>query len=560
MSDTIKPEHERIKEESNYLRGKIKQELAEDKTHFTNETVQLLKFHGTYQQDDRDVRNRRRKEGKEPLYFLMVRSKIPGGKMTAEQYLAHDELANLYGNGTLRLTTRQGIQFHGVLKKNVKNVIKSINEKLGTTLGACGDVVRNVTACPAPSCDRLKLEIFQYAKAVSDQFLSHSGAYHEIWLNGERIKDEAPETEDVEPIYGKAYLPRKFKISIAFPEDNCVDVYTNDLGIVPEISEGKLTGFNILVGGGLGMSHGSKDTFPRLADPLCFVLPNELLDIAKAIVLVQRDHGDRKSRKHARMKYLIHDKGLEWFQAQVEKYFGRKLTPAHPIHWKGFENHLGWHEEGNGLWYFGVSIENGRIQDDTKIRLKSGLKHLVERFRGTVYLTANQDFIFSGIKHDEKNEVENILEKYAIPHPTQLSLVRKNAMACPALPTCGLAITESERCLPKLIDELEVKLKELGLENETITLRMTGCPNGCARPYSAEIGLVGKAVGTYNIYLGGNQDGTKLTQEFAVGVSENKIVDTLMPIFKFFKANRKENEQFGVFCSRVGMPELKQIH
>ena len=556
MANDTRPELERIKEDIRYLRGSIKEQLQADQAHFSKDTTHLLKFHGTYQQDDRDVRKQRQKAGEGPLYFMMVRSKVPGGQLTADQYLIHDELANRYGNETLRITTRQGFQFHGVFKKNLKAVILGINEKLGTTSGACGDIVRNVLGCPAPSQDRLTLKVYPYVKAVSDQFLAKSSAYYEIWLNGEKLP--AP-GDDVEPIYGKAYLPRKFKIAFAFPEDNCVDVYTNDIGIVPELKGGKLLGFNILVGGGLGMSHGAKDTFPRLADPLAFISPEELLDLTKAIVLVQRDNGDRKSRKHARMKYLIHDRGLPWFQGEAEKRFGKKLSPARPIAWKGFQDHLGWHEQGNGTWYFGLSIENGRIKDEGSLRLKSGLCAVVKRFRTPVSLTATQDLLVSNIKTNEKKELEDLLGSYGIPHPDRLSMIQKNSMACPALPTCGLAITESERSLPALVDQLEGVLNELGLGHEQITLRMTGCPNGCSRPYSSEIGLVGRAVETYNVYLGGNLDGTRLNEIFKENVPQADIIKLLTPIFRTFKLKRSRDEQFGNFCKRLGMEQLRSL-
>ena len=560
MTNDTRPEMERIKEDSRFLRGTIKQELASEASHFVRDTTQLLKAHGTYQQDDRDVRNERRKKVLEPLYTMMVRSKVPGGRLKAGQYLVHDELADLYGNQSLRITTRQGFQFHSVFKKNLKVVIRKVNEKLGTTLGACGDNVRNVLGCPAPSEDRMRLKVYEYTKAISDQFLSKSSAYHEIWLNGEKAEDiSKKKLEEIEPIYGKTYLPRKFKIAIAFPEDNCVDVYTNDIGIVPEITNGQVIGFNILVGGGLGMSHGAKDTFPRLADPLCFISPNEILDITKSIVLVQRDFGDRKSRKHARMKYLIQDRGLSWFQAEVEKRFGKKLNPAHSIRWKGFEDHLGWQEQGKGLWYFGVSIENGRIKDDGALRLKSGLRAIVKHFMTDVYLTPTQDLLVSGIKESQKAEFEKLLETYGIPLPSKLSMILKNSMACPALPTCGLAITESERTLPALIDQLELVLNGLGLGNERITLRMTGCPNGCARPYSSEIGLVGRAVGTYNIYLGGNLDGTRLNQVYVENLPEAEILNTLTRVFKAYKLKREKGEQFGNFCYRIGVEKLKTL-
>jgi sulfite reductase (ferredoxin) len=345
---------------------------------------------------------------------------------------------------------------------------------------------------------------------------------------------------------------------MAYPDDNCVDVYTNDLGIVPEISEGRLNGFNLLAGGGMGMSHGSKETFPRLADPLCFVERDELLEIAKAIVLVQRDFGDRTSRKHARLKYLIHDRGLAWFRSEVERRFGKKMNPPHPISWNGFEDHLGWQEQGGGLWYYGVSIENGRIKDEGPLRLKSGLKALVERFRTPVYLTPTQDFLISNIESGHKQELEALLASYGIARPEFLSALHKNSMACPALPTCGLAITESERSLPAMVDQLEKVLKELGLEQERITLRMTGCPNGCSRPYTSEIGLVGRAVGTYNIYLGANLEGTRLNELYAENVPEAQAAAALTLVFKLYRSERRPGEAFGNFCRRLGMAKLRE--
>lgn len=559
MPDAPKPELERIKEESRYLRGSIKEELSNDESNFARDTTQILKFHGAYQQDDRDVRTARRKEGKPPLFSVMVRSKIPGGRMSAEQYLVHDQLSEQFSGAALRVTTRQGLQFHGVLKKNVKAVIHGINEKLGTTLGACGDNVRNVMACPAPSVDRVKLNVYEYAKAVSDQFLARTRAYHEIWLNGEPVKDFESAGSDVEPIYGKSYLPRKFKFALAFPEDNCVDVYTHDVGMIPDVDGSRLKGFNILVGGGLGMSHGAKDTFPRLADPFCFIVPDELADLTKAIVSVQRDYGDRTSRKHARMKYLIHDRGLEWFRAEVRKRYGKELPPPRAISWKGCDVHLGWHEQGDGRWYFGVSVENGRIRNEGSYRLKSGLREIVKRFQIPVHLTAAQDVLLCNLRTEQKKELEGLLKTYGIKEPGTLSNIQTYSMACPALPTCGLAITESERALPSLIDELEAALKNLGLEKETITTRMTGCPNGCARPYSSEIGLVGRKVGTYNIYLGGSFDGTRLNQVFAEDVPQKAVAGKLISVFKLFKERRKPGERFGDFCHRLGIQHVQTL-
>ncbi|MBI3313589.1 MAG: NADPH-dependent assimilatory sulfite reductase hemoprotein subunit [Candidatus Omnitrophica bacterium] len=546
---------ETIKENSNFLRGKIKEHLAEDTTHFAKEDKDLLKTHGTYEQDDRDLRQDFLKQGKEPAYSMMVRSKIPGGKLTWEQYLNHNNLADRYGNKTLRITTRQGFQFHGVLKKNLKAVIRGIHEKLGTTSGACGDVVRNVMACPAPVQDRKRMEIFRYAKAVSDQFLSHSAAYYEIWLNGDKVNSQAQ--GDIEPIYGKTYLPRKFKIAIAFPDDNCTDIYTNDIGIVPEIETDILKGFNIVVGGGFGMTHGIKETYPRLASPFCFVKPDELLDITKAIVLTQRDFGNRSDRKRARMKYLIDEKGLDWFGGEVEKRFGKKTEKCHLIHWQGIENHLGWHEEGGGRWFLGVCVENGRIKDEGSLRLKSGLRAAIEKYRPDVYLTAQQDILLSGFEEGQKAQVEALLTSYGIVLPDKLSNVQKDSMACPALPTCGLAIAEAERALPSVIDQIEQKTAELGLSAGRIVIRMTGCPNGCARPYNAEIAFVGRTVGTYNVYVGGALTGERLNFLIGEKIAEKDLSGFLTPLLISYKEERQKGEGFGDFCHRLGLQKLR---
>lgn len=546
---------ETLKLNSNYLRGTIQESLAQETTHFTKDEGALLKSHGTYEQDDRDLRQDLLKQKKEPAYSMMVRSKIPGGVLTAEQYLAHDALAEKYGCGNMRITDRQGIQFHGVLKKNVKALIRTINEKLVTTLGACGDNVRNVMACPAPFHDREKMEISKYAKAVSDQFLLRGGAYQEIWLDGEKM--HLPEPLGEEPIYGKVFLPRKFKIAIAFPEDNCIDVYTHDLGIVPEITNGELKGFNILVGGGLGMTHGVATTYPRLGTHFCFVKPEELLAITKAIVLVQRDHGNRADRKRARMKYLIDEKGMDWFRAEVESRFGKKTDSPHAIHWQAIENHLGWNQAADGKWVLGLFIENGRVKDEGAFRLKSGLRAVVEKYRPKIYLTAQQDILLSGFEENQKKEAEDFLRGYGIKMPWEYSTVRRDAIACPALPTCGLAITESERALPGIIDTLEKKIKDLGLEEERIMIRMTGCANGCARPYNAEIAYVGRTVGTYAVYLGGSLSGNRLNTLFADKVPSAQVAASVYPALEAYKNYREKKERFGDFCVRYGIEKLR---
>ncbi len=551
---------ETLKENSRYLRGTIAKSLGEDTTHFDKDENVLLKFHGSYQQDDRDIRQQLLKEKKEPAYSLMVRSKVPGGKMSAEQYLAHNEIADLYGNHTIRITNRQGFQFHGILKKNMKSVIKGLNDKFVTTSGACGDIVRNVMGCTVPVRSKTQLKIHAYAKAVSDQFLSKSGAYQEVWLNGEKVELEGLPPEEVEPIYGKTYLPRKFKIGICYPDDNSVDVYAQDLGIVPEAdASGNLLGFNILVGGGFGTTHGVKTTYPRLGSPLCFVKPEDLLEICKAVVLVQRDNGNRVDRKQARMKYLIDKMGLDWFRAEVEKRFGKKTEPAHPIKIAGIDNYQGWHEQLDGRFFYGIFVENGRVKDQGSFRLKTALKALVEKYRPDVYLTGQQDIVLSGFKAGDKTDIEEVLKAHGVKLPEQISNVRRDSMACPALPTCGLAISESERALPGIMDELEKVVAGLGLADQKFIIRMTGCPNGCARPYNAEIAFIGRTVGTYDVQIGGNLIGDRLAQLAAEKVPQADLVKRLTPLLTAYRDGRKTGQAFGDFCTSLGLERVQKL-
>lgn len=551
---------EQLKESSNYLRGTIKEALVNDATHFSGDESTLLKTHGTYQQDDRDLRQALLKEKKEPAYSMMVRSKIPGGKLTWQQYIVHDDLATQYGNQTIRLTTRQGVQFHGVLKKNLKALIATLNRNLVTTSGACGDIVRNVMCCPAPFSNPIRKQVQDYAKAVSDQFLSKGGAYCEVWLDGEKVA-VIPETNpaDPEPIYGKTYLPRKFKITMTVDHDNCTDIYDHDIGIIAETQGNDLSGFNIFIGGGMGMTHGIATTFPRIASPLCFVKPEELLDITKAIVLVQRDFGNRADRKRARMKYLVAEKGTEWFREEVEKRFGKKTQPAHEAKFDSIHNHLGWHDQGDGKWFLGLYVENGRIKNEGAFQLKTALRKAAEQFKSDIYITAQQDVLISGIPENRKSELENLFKTHGVQLPGELSTLRKDAMACPALPTCGLAITESERFLPSVIDDLEKIVADLGLENQRILTRMTGCPNGCARPYNAEIAFVGRTVGTYNVYLGGSHKGDRLASLIQEKVPQKELSGRLKSVLSDYKKNAQAGEHFGDYCNRVGVDKIKSL-
>ncbi|MCI0397668.1 MAG: NADPH-dependent assimilatory sulfite reductase hemoprotein subunit [Chloroflexi bacterium] len=537
---------ENFKGESDYLRGTIGQELHSGENHFGEASKQLLKFHGLYQQDDRDQRDGARRPEKE--YSFMIRSKIPGGRLTAEQYLVHDELAGRYGNGTLRITTREDFQLHGVLKGELKQTLAAMNETLITTLGACGDLVRNVMCCPVPPGEPLRAELYACARRISDHLRPHTRAYHEIWLDGEKVS--SGETGE-EPIYGQNYLPRKFKIAIAYPGDNCVDVYTQDVGLVPVVQGGALQGYNLLVGGGLGMTHNKPETFPRLADALAFVLPAEVVPAVEAVVTIHRDHGDRGNRKHARLKYLVHDWGIERFRAEVERRLGYRLSPVVPTPPFELELHLGWHEQGDGCVYLGLSVENGRIQDTGNSGLKTGLREIIRAFRPGIALTPNQDILLTGLDPADREPIEAILRRYAIPTPGQLANVQLYSMACPALPTCGLALAESERALPAIIDELEAELAQLGLQDERLTVRMTGCPNGCARPYVADLAFVGRSADKYVIYVGGRRDGTRLNRPYQDLVPRDELVATIRPLLVHFSQARQPGESFGDFCHRV---------
>ena len=490
--------------------------------------------------------------------MFMVRCKIPGGRVTADQYLALDELTERYANGTLRITSRQGIQFHGVLKTNLQATIAGINASLLTTLGACGDVSRNVMACPAPHRqdgvhDRLQATAAQLAA----HFAPRSGAYHEIWLNGK--PQPGALIDAAEPIYGKAYLPRKFKIGLALPEDNCIDVYAQDLGLLAIVEQGELMGFNFLVGGGMGMTHGNANTFPHLARPICYTPLARVVETAEAVVKLFRDHGNRADRKRARIKYLIHDWGVERFQQVLSEYIRGPVTPPRPVAATGHDLHLGWHPQGDGKWYYGVSVENGRIKDEGLLRLRSGLRTIVQRFQPELRFTPGQDVLLCNLDGAALPAVEALLAEHGVARPEQLSNMRKHSLACPAIPTCGLAISESERALPAILDELEALLREMGLEQETLSVRMTGCPNGCARPYQSDVGLVGRSGDKYTVFVGGRVRGDRLNFELKDLVPRGQIVTTLRPVLLRFKEERQPGEVFGDYCHRVGSECLRAL-
>ncbi|MGL6094362.1 MAG: NADPH-dependent assimilatory sulfite reductase hemoprotein subunit [Fimbriiglobus sp.] len=551
---------EAIKSTSNYLRGTLAEELANDSDHVSEESKQLIKFHGSYQQEDRDARKNRPKGGAAgKAYCFMIRLKLPGGKLTAEQYLTIDRLADEYANGTLRVTTRQSIQFHGVLKGNLKGLISGFNAALVSSLGGCGDVNRNVMACPAPLGDPARTQMQELADAVAAHLAPKSGqrAYHEIWLNGE--KQELPGTPDeAEPIYKDVYLPRKFKVGFALPDDNCVDILAQCLGFLCIRDEsGKPVGYNLLAGGGQGQTNSKPDTYPLLAQPVCFVTPDEVVAAAEAIVKLYRDHGNRSDRKRARLKYVMKDWGVEKFREVFARdYWQKPLVAPKDAPISGLDLHHGWYSQGDGHWFLGLSVENGRVKDDGHLRLRTGLRAIVQKLGCSVRLTAQQDVMLCDIPVSRKAEVDSLLNEYGIPRPENLSLVQKWSMACPAIPTCPLAITESERSLPGVVDQLETVMADLGLANEVLSVRMTGCPNGCARPYQSEIGLVGRGGTKYTLYIGGDSFGRRMNYELQDGVPIEQIVPKLRTVLEHFQGERETGEAFGDYCTRVGSERL----
>ena len=547
---------EHVKTNSKYLRGQIAEELQEDSSHFSEDQVSLMKFHGVYQQEDRDARQARKAAHAEKAYQFMVRSRIPGGSLTAEQYLVEDDLAGLYGNDTMRITTRQGIQLHGVLKGDLHATIHGINETLLSTLAACGDVNRNVMACPAPIHDEAHLQVQEIANSIAMHLAPKSTAYHEIWVDGEKIHTiEAP--DEVEPIYGPSYLPRKFKIGIAFPNDNCIDVYTQDIGLVALVKGTSLVGFTINIGGGMGMTHGKTETYPRLATPLCDVTVAQVLPVVETIVTVQRDFGDRQNRKHARMKYVVEERGVSWFRNEVEQRLGYTLHDPSPIPVHDAHDHLGWHQQGDGRWFVGLHIENGRVKDTATIRMRTGLHSVIAQFRPGIRLTAQQNILLTDIAESQRAEIEQLLREFGISTEPAAAEAYRFAMACPALPTCGLALAEAERALPGIMLQIEAELRDIGLGNEPLSVRMTGCPNGCARPHMGDIGIVGRTKDIYNIYIGGDWANTRMSTIYAPSIHISNIVATLRPLFVLWHSERQPHEAFGDFCYRLGNAQLQ---
>lgn len=555
---------EGFKDQSNFLRGNLLQEQLDGTNCFGSKSSEaLLKFHGTYQQDDRDARQANRAAGGgkgDKEYIFMVRSRIPGGKLTSAQLLAELDLADECGNATLRITTRQGLQHHGVVKRNLKQVIRRINEVQLSTLAACGDVVRNIMCCPAPHRND---PVHGQLQATADQLVGRlapkTRAYYELWLKDPDTGEEqlaGGGEPDYEPLYGATYLPRKFKVAIGLPGDNCVDLYANDLGFMAICKDYQIVGYNVLVGGGMGVTPSAKKTFPALAKRMAFCTPDQVLSVAEAVVKMHRDYGNRGDRKVARLKYVIHEMGLPAFKAKTEEYLGFALSDPDPEDVWGFDDHLGWHEQGDGRLFYGLNVENGRIKDEGDFRLRSALREVCRRWQPNIRLTAHQSLLFADLGPEVRGQLEDVLSGHGVPLSHEISNTRRWSMACVAWPTCGLSITEAERALPGLIDKLEVEVARLGLAQERFTIRMTGCPNGCARPYNSDIGLVGKALGKYTVFLGGRLLGNRLNYIYKDMVPEEEVVSTLVPVLAYYKQARAEGESLGDFCFRKGQADL----
>lgn len=543
---------ERIKRESNYLRGTLKETMEDRITAgIPEDDNRLMKFHGSYLQDDRDLRAERQKQKLEPAYQFMIRVRTPGGVATPEQWLVMDELARKYANGTLKLTTRQAFQFHGVLKWNMKKTLQAINDALLTTLAACGDVNRNVMCNPNPYQSEVHAEVYEWAKRLSDHLLPQTRAYYEIWLDEEKVAG-TPEIEQ-EPIYGPLYLPRKFKIGIAVPPSNDVDVFSQDLGFIAIVEQGKLVGFNVAIGGGMGMTHGDRTTYPQLAKVIGFCKPEQVIDVAEKVVTIQRDYGNRSVRKHARFKYTIDRLGLEAVKAELENRLGWKLEEARPYHFEHNGDRYGWVEGVNGTWHFTLFVEGGRVKDTDDYPLMTGLREIAKVHTGDFRLTANQNLVIANVPSEKKEEIDTLIQQYKLTDGKHYSALRRNSLACVALPTCGLAMAEAERYLPKLLDKIEEIVEENGLRDEEITIRMTGCPNGCARHVLGEIAFIGKSVGKYNMYLGAAFDGSRLGKLYRENIGEKEILSELRTLFSRYAKERLPGERFGDFVIRAGI-------
>jgi sulfite reductase (NADPH) hemoprotein beta-component len=551
MNDVINwkelSELERIKFESNYLRGTLVESLADPITGaIAYADTQLSKFHGMYQQFDRDLEKERKRQKLEPAYSFLIRVRVPGGVVSPRQWLQMDQISEEYANCTLKLTTRQAFQLHGVIKTNLKKTIQAINAELMDTIAACGDVNRNVMCHPNPAESELHAEVAETARRISEHLLPSTTAYHEIWLDQKLIADSK---KDVEPIYGDRYLPRKFKITVAIPPYNDSDIFSQDLGFIAIVENNRIIGYNVAVGGGMGSTFGIPEAYPRLAEVIGFCLPEQVMDVAEKVVLVQRDYGNRQNRKRARLKYTIDDRGIEWFKEELHKYLGYELQEEKPYSFTRNGDRFGWKKGSDSKWSLTLFVEGGRVVDKNGLNMKSALREVARQIDGKFILTGNQNLIIAQVTESEKKKVMEILKKNGV-LPGEISGLRQNSIACVALNTCGLAFAEAERYLPSLVTKIETILSEYDLFSEEIVIRMTGCPNGCGRPYLAEIGFVGKSEGHYNLYLGGNFNGTRLNTLYRETITEDEILAELTPIIADFARNKAKGERFGDFVIR----------
>lgn len=560
MSSTVKDVHiqdgpasdvEEIKINSDYLRGSLVETMNDTlSSGIPEDDNRLMKFHGSYLQDDRDLRNERQRQKLEPAYQFMIRVRTPGGFATPKQWLVMDELAHKYGNGTLKLTTRQAFQMHGILKWNMKKNIQEMNDALLDSIAACGDVNRNVMCSPNPNESPVHAEVYEWSKRLSEDLLPQTNAYHEIWLDGDKV---AGTDEEQEPIYGKTYLPRKFKIGIAVPPMNDVDVFSQDIGLIAIVEEGKLAGFNVAVGGGMGMTHGDEQTYPQLARLIGYVPADQVVEVAKQLMMIQRDNGNRSVRKYARFKYTIDARGLDWLKEELRSRLGWELEEARAYRFDHNGDRYGWAEAENGRWNYTFFIENGRVRDTQGYELMTALRKIAEIHTGDFRLSPNQNLVLGDVPNELKPQVEAIIEQYGLESAISASRLRRSSMACVALPTCGLAMAEAERYLPSLITKIENLMDEAGLGDEEITTRMTGCPNGCARSALAEIGFIGKGPGKYNMYLGGGFAGERLSKIYRENIGEAEILSELQPLLNRYAKEREEGEHFGDFVIRAGV-------
>lgn len=550
MSHQPKPlsEVEHIKTQSRLLRGSLAESLEDPVTGgLATPDTSLIKFHGSYQQDDRDLREERRQQKLEPDYSFMLRTRLPGGVCTPAQWLAMDALAREHANHTLRITTRQAFQLHGVIKEDLRPTIARINEAMMDTLAACGDVNRNVLCNPNPVDSRVHETVYQWAVRISEHLLPKTRAYYEVWLGKEKVAGG----ED-EPIYGSTYLPRKFKAAVAVPPLNDVDVFAQDLGFIAIIEGDALVGFNVSVGGGMGATHGDAATYPRLADVVGFIPPEQTLAVAEEVVKIHRDFGDRTNRKHARLKYVLEERGVPWFTAELEKRLGFPLQPARPFAFEHNGDRFGWTEGHDGRWHLTLHLDSGRVADRPGATHLTGLREIARIHTGDFRLTANQNLVIAGVTPEARDAISALVTAHALDSFRSASPVRRNALACVALPTCGLAMAEAERYLPVFVERLEDRLRAHGLQDANLLLRITGCPNGCSRPYLAEVGLVGKAPGRYNLHLGGDARGQRLNRLYRENIDEDAILAALEPLFEGYARERQPGEGFGDFVVRAG--------